>query len=286
MNVALLVQGFRENWYRYSQNKTAVLGLIVVAFVAFVSIAAPWVAPNPRHAGVFVDFRNTFQQPSANYLFGTDEVGRDIFSRVIFGFRFSLGLAAIVLAIGVPIGVVLGLVAGYYGGWVETVIMRFTDMMLSLPPLVMALSISSIMTPSLVNTMLALAVIWWTWYTRLVRSLVVTLRTEEYVQACRIMGVSSFHIMFREILPNCVPQILVKITLDIAFVIQLDAGLSFLGLGAQPPAPALGTMISHGTTHLPTAWWMTVFPALAILVLVFGFNWMADGLKDVFDVDI
>ena len=158
--------------------------------------------------------------------------------------------------------------------------MRFTDMMLSIPPLVMALSISAVLTPKLSNTMIALGAIWWTWHTRLVRSIVVSLRNEEYVQACRVMGASHFHIMFKEILPNCVSQIVVKITLDTAFIIQLGAGLSFLGLGA------LGTMISNGTDYLPNEWWLTVFPALGVLILVFGFNWLGDGLKEMFDVEL
>jgi peptide/nickel transport system permease protein len=277
---------FKQHWYRFSQKKSSIIGLVMVSVVILLAVFAPYVTPYREHADVFVDFSNTFQSPNLSNWFGTDEVGRDVFTRVIFGFRFSLMLAAVVLSIGVPLGVTFGLVAGYFGGWVETVIMRFTDMMLSIPPLVMALSISAVLTPKLSNTMIALGAIWWTWHTRLVRSIVVSLRNEEYVQACRVMGASHFHIMFKEILPNCVSQIVVKITLDTAFIIQLGAGLSFLGLGAQPPTPALGTMISNGTDYLPNEWWLTVFPALGVLILVFGFNWLGDGLKEMFDVEL
>ena len=281
-----LIENFQKNWYKFYQNKTSVVGLIIVIAIVLMAIFAPYVTPYPQQAGVFTDFNNTFKSPSFNYIFGTDEVGRDVFTRIIFGFRFSLILAATVLLIGVPLGTILGIMAGYFGGWVEILIMRFTDMMLSIPPLVMALSISAVLSPNLRNMMIALAAIWWTWYTRLVRSIVVSLRNENFIKALKIMGIGDFHIMFVEILPNCVSQILVKMTLDIAFIIQLGAGLSFLGLGAQPPTPALGTMISYGTTHLPTFWWLTVFPALGILFLVFGFNWLADGLKDVLDVEV
>lgn len=275
-----------QNWYKFSQKKTSIVGLALILIVVFFALFAQVITPYPEHAGVFTDFVNSFQKPSPKYLFGTDEVGRDVFTRTVYGFRFSLLLAFVVLVIGVPMGILFGLLSGYFGGWVETVLMRFTDMVLSIPPLVMALSISAILTPSLSNTMIALGAIWWTWYARLVRSIVVSLREEDFVQACRVMGTSHLHIMFREILPNCVPQLIVKITLDVAFIIQLGAGLSFLGLGAQPPTPALGTMISNGTTYLPTEWWLTVFPALGILILVFGFNWFGDGLKDVLDVEL
>lgn len=276
----------KENWYRFSQNKTSVIGLIIVLTIIILAIFAPYLTPYPGHRGAQTDFRNTFQSPSRSHIFGTDDVGRDVFTRVIFGFRFSLLLSAIVLIIGVPIGTILGLTAGYFGGRIEMVILRFTDMMLSIPPLVMALSISAVLTPNLRNMMIALGAIWWTWYTRLVRSIVVSIRNENFIKSLKLMGIGHLHIMFKEILPNCISEIMVKVTLDIAFIIQLGAGLSFLGLGAQPPTPALGTMISQGTFHLPTDWWMTVFPALAILLLVFGFNWLGDGLKDMLDVEL
>jgi len=182
--------------------------------------------------------------------------------------------------------VFLGLVAGYYGGWTETLIMRTTDTALALPPLVMALAITSALEPTLWNAMLAITALWWTWHTRLVQSIVSSERNEEYVQAAELAGASSAHIMFREILPNCLSPILVKVTLDAGFVILIGAGLSFIGVGVQPPQPGLGTMVSEGTGHLPDSWWFAVFPGLAIFVLVMGFNMLGDGLRDVFDVEV
>ncbi|NLY55533.1 MAG: ABC transporter permease [Firmicutes bacterium] len=275
-----------QYWYRFSQNKASIAGLIITVTIVLVTILAPYVTPYPEHAGVFVDFRNTFKPPSSANWFGTDQVGRDIFTRSIFGYRFSLIMAGTVLGIAVPLGVVLGLVSGYFGGWIESLIMRLTDIVLALPPLAMAIAVSAVLGSDLGNTMIALAMIWWTWYARLVHGMVVSLRNEEYVEAAQIMGASKLHIMFREILPNCAPAILVKTTLDAAFVIELSAGLSFLGLGVRPPEPALGTMVAEGARYLPANWWMTVFPALAILVLIFGLNWLADGLRDVLDVDL
>ncbi|MDI6871173.1 MAG: ABC transporter permease [Bacillota bacterium] len=273
-------------WYRYSQNKASIVGLVAVVLIIALTVLAPYVTPYPEHAGVYVNFGEAFQPPSAAHWFGTDEVGRDIFTRTIFGYRFSLLLAVVVLGIGVPLGVLLGLVAGYYGGWVESAIMKVTDIVLSLPALAMALAVSAVLGSDLGHSMLALAAIWWTWHARLVHGMVRSLKNEEYVEAAKVMGAGDAHIMFREILPNCIPAILVKTALDAAFVTELGAGLSFLGLGVRPPTPALGTMVATGAGYLPAHWWMAVFPSLAILLLIFGLNWFADGLRDVLDVDL
>ncbi|MGE5553054.1 MAG: ABC transporter permease [Betaproteobacteria bacterium] len=273
-------------WYRYSQNKASVVGLAIVTLLLVVAVFAPRVTPYPQHAGVYVNFSEAFQPPSARHWFGTDEVGRDIFTRVIFGYRFSLLLAVVVLGLGVPLGVLLGLVAGYYGDWIESVIMKVTDIVLALPALAMALAVGAVLGSDLGHSMLALAAIWWTWHARLVHGMVRALKNEDYVEATRVMGANDAHIMFREILPNCVPAILVKTALDAAFVTELGAGLSFLGLGVRPPTPALGTMVATGAGYLPDHWWMAVFPSLAILLLIFGLNWLADGLRDVLDVDL
>jgi peptide/nickel transport system permease protein len=273
-------------WYRYSQNRASIVGLVIVTLIFVVTVFAPQVTPYPQHAGVYVNFNEAFQPPGARHWFGTDEVGRDIFTRAIFGYRFSLLLAVVVLGIGVPLGVLLGLVAGYYGGWIESVLMKVTDIVLALPALAMALAVGAVLGSDLGHSMLALAAIWWTWHARLVYGMVRALKNEEYVEASRVMGASDAHIMFREILPNCVPAILVKTALDAAFVTELGAGLSFLGLGVRPPTPALGTMVATGAEYLPTYWWMAVFPSLAILLLIFGLNWLADGLRDVLDVDL
>lgn len=280
----------REQWYRYWQRfasrPMSLAGLVVVVTIVLLAVFAPWIAPHPQHAGTYTNFDASLQSPSLEHPFGTDQIGRGVLSRVLFGYRLSLMLAAGVLGVSVPFGIVLGLVAGYYGGWVETVIMRATDTFLAVPPLVLALAIASALAPTLVNAMIALAALWWTWHTRLVHGVVASEMNEEYVEAAKLSGASSPHIMFREILPNCLSPILVKVTLDAGFVILIGAGLSFIGVGVQPPQPGLGTMVSEGTQYLPQAWWVSVFPGLAIFVLVMGFNMIGDGLRDVFDVEV
>jgi peptide/nickel transport system permease protein len=277
---------WQRSWYRFRRNPSAVIGSLIVLAVVLTALLAPWIATHPSHVGNVVDFAARHQPPSAEYLLGTDQVGRDVFSRVVFGYRISLTLVVVVLGVSVPFGVVLGLLAGYYGGWVETLIMRLTDVFLAIPALVMALALTAALTPNLTNAMIAISALWWTWHTRLVYGIVRSLRTEEYVEAAQLLGASTFHLLFRELLPNCVSAITVKVTLDAGFVILIGAGLSFLGLGAQPPAPDLGTMVSTGSRYLPDMWWQSVFPGLAILVAILGFNLLGDGLRDQFDVEV
>jgi peptide/nickel transport system permease protein len=204
-------------------------------------------------------------------------------SRIFFGFRFSLLMGVIVLALVVPPGVTLGLLGGYnQGTWLETVIMRVTDIFLAVPPLILALAITSVLTPNLTNAMLAVSLMWWPWYTRLVYGLASTLRNEFFVNSAEAVGASKGHIMFREILPNCISPIFTKMSLDMGWVILIGSALSFVGLGVQPPKPGLGTMIADGAKYLPDLWWISVFPALAIVVVVLGFNLLGDGLRDMF----
>jgi peptide/nickel transport system permease protein len=277
---------WKRSWRRFTSRPMSVAGLAIIVLVILVAVFAPLVAPYPAHAGKFTDFGNALQPPSLDHPLGTDQVGRDVLSRILFGYRLSLLLVTVVLGFGVPVGVVLGLVAGYYGGLVETVIMRATDTALALPPLVMALAITSALQPTLENAMIAIAALWWTWHARLVQSVVASERNEEYVQAAELAGASTPHVLFREILPNTLSPILVKVTLDAGFVILIGAGLSFIGVGVQPPQPGLGTMVSQGTTYLPDSWWVAVFPGIAIFVLVMGFNMLGDGLRDMFDVEV
>lgn len=272
--------------YRFTRNPAALIGALIVVSVVIAAIFAPWLAPSPESAGSFVDFRNRHMAPSWDNVMGTDNVGRDIFSRVLFGYRVSLGLVVGVLGVAVPLGVVLGLVAGYFGGWTETIVMRFTDIMLALPPLAMALAITAVLSPNLVNAMIAITLLWWTWHTRLIYRIVKAQMNEDYVEAAELAGASHFHIMFRELLPNCISAIAVKISLDAGFVILFGASLSFLGLGIQPPTPDLGTMVATGAEYMPEMWWQAVMPGLAILYAILGFNLLGDGLRDMLDVEL
>jgi peptide/nickel transport system permease protein len=277
------MESLGRNWYKFSRNPLSLIGLSTVLLVAFLAVFAPVVAPYPQHARAFVDFANASRPPSSTYLLGTDVVGRDILSRIFFGFRFSLMMGVVVLTLVVPPGVTLGLIAGYnQGTWLETVIMRVTDIFLAVPPLVLALAITSVLTPNLFNAMIAVSLMWWPWYTRLVYGLASTLRHEYFVSSAETLGASKAHIIFREILPNCISPIFTKMSLDMGWVILLGSALSFVGLGVQPPKPGLGTMVADGAKYLPDQWWISVFPALAIVLVVLGFNLLGDGLRDMF----
>ncbi len=284
--LALRWEGVRRGWYKFSRNPVSLIGLFFVVAVIFLAALAPAVAPYPGHAGRFVDFHSAGQPPSSSYLLGTDTFGRDVLSRIFFGFRYSLLMGVVVLALAVPPGVVLGLVAGFYQDtWIETVIMRITDIFLAVPPLILALAICAVLTPSIFNAMMAVSLMWWPWYTRLVYGLTRSLRNEFFVQAAEVTGASRPHILFREILPNCVSSIFTKMSLDMGWVILIGASLSFVGLGAQPPTPDLGTMVADGARYLPGLWWISIFPALAIMITVLGFNLLGDGFRDLFALE-
>ncbi|PPR47729.1 MAG: putative D,D-dipeptide transport system permease protein DdpC [Alphaproteobacteria bacterium MarineAlpha5_Bin9] len=276
-----------KSFYKFSRNPLSVFGLIIVVIVLLLAIFAPYITPFPEHVGPFTDFANKSKPPDSTYIFGTDKIGRDIFTRCIYGYRISLILGVVVLSIAVPIGVTMGLCAGYIGKKTELILMRITDIFLAIPALVLALSIIGLLDrPNLVYTMIAVSMAWWPWYTRLIYNLTRSIKTEGYITASEVMGASKFHIMFWEILPNCLPSLLTKITLDLGFVILVGSSLSFLGLGAQPPTPDLGTMVAKGASMLPDTWWFSLFPGFAILIVVLGFNLVGDGLKDMFDVDV
>jgi peptide/nickel transport system permease protein len=267
------------------RNPLSLLGLFLVGLVVLSAVFADFIAPFPEHRGAVVDFANFNRAPEWPYIMGTDLVGRDLFSRIIYAYRISLILGVVVLAIAVPIGVTIGLAAGYLGGWAEYILMRITDVFLSIPPLVLAMSMMGLLEPTLTNGMIAVTVMWWPWYTRLVYNLTRAEKEEGYVLAAEVIGASKLHVMFREILPNCVPSILTKMTLDMGFVILIASSLSFLGLGVQPPTPDLGSMVADGAKYLPDAWWLTVFPGLAILVAVFGFNLLGDAMREIFGAE-
>lgn len=275
-----------KGWYKFSRNPLSVLGVSVLVIIVLAAVFAPYITPYPEHAGPYTNFRESSQPPSLKHPFGTDTVGRDVFSRVIFGYRFSLLLAIVVISLSVPLGIILGLIAGYTRRrWLEIGIMRVTDIFLSVPPLVLALAITAMLSPKLLNQMMAISLMWWPWYCRLVFSVTSSLRHEYFVHDAELTGASKGYIMIRSILPNCVGPILTKITLDMGFVIILGASLSFIGLGVQPPKPGLGTMVADGAKRLPAEWWMTVFPALAIVLVILSFNLIGDGLRDMFAVE-
>jgi peptide/nickel transport system permease protein len=273
----------KRRWYRFSRSPLSIVGLIIAVGSIAIALFAPFIAPDPKSAGVYVNLDVRLQSPSRSHIFGTDDLGRDILSRTLFGFQYSLSMAAVVLVLVAPPGIVLGLVAGYYRGkWLDTVIMRIADIFIAVPPLVLALAVASLLTPSAFNAMMAVSLMWWPWYTRLTYSASSALRNEYFVQAAEVMGAGPGHIMFSEILPNCLGPILTKLTLDVGWVILLGSALSFIGLGAQAPTPDLGTMVSGGAQYMPQYWWLSIFPALAIVFIILGFNLLGDGIRDMF----
>ncbi|MCC0039940.1 MAG: ABC transporter permease [Brucellaceae bacterium] len=273
-------------WYRFTRNPTAIIGALMVISVVLVAVLAPLIVPYPEHAGAAVNFRARHAAPDLSYWFGTDKVGRDILTRVIYGFRISLLLVVGVLAVAVPLGAALGLAAGYFGGWTERLITGLTNVMLAIPPLVMALAVGNVLEPNLVNAMIAITLLWWTWHARLVYRVSKSIAAEDFVEAARLAGASHWHVLTREILPNCISVISVKTTLDAAFVILFGATLSFLGLGVKPPTPDLGSMVADGRQFLPEMWWGVLAPGFAIFYATLGFNLLGDGLRDMFDVEV
>jgi peptide/nickel transport system permease protein len=267
-------------------NPLALVGLALVVLCVGLAVFADLITPYPDDVGPVGDFSAIGAPPSVDHWLGTDTIGRDLLTRIVFGYRLSLMMAVLVLAISAPVGIILGLCAGYLGGATDYIIMRLTDVFLAIPPLVLAMSIMGFLPPTLTNAMLAVTVMWWPWYTRLVYNVARSEAREGYVLAAQVVGASRFHIIFREILPNCIPAILTKVTLDVGFVVLMVASLSFLGLGVQPPTPDLGSMVADGAKYMPDAWWLTVFPAVAILLLVLGFNLLGDGLREAFDMEV
>ena len=274
----------KRSWYKFSRTFLSVIGLIMVVLIILIAIFAPYLSPYPKSAGKYVNFLESNLLPSLSHPFGTDTFGRDILSRTFYGSRLSLLIAAMVLFFVVPIGVILGLFAGYFkGSWIDTLIMRITDIFLAIPALVLALAICSVLPPNLFNAMIAVCLMWWPWYTRLTYGIVSSLRGEFFVQAAEISGAGTVHILFIEILPNCISAIFTKMTLDVGFVILIASSLSFVGLGSQPPTPDLGSMVADGAKYLPEQWWISVFPGIAIMLIVLAFNILGDGVRDMFE---
>ncbi len=262
------------------RNPSAVAGGLVVAAITVLAIVGPVLTPydpNAQHLG------NRLQGPSLAHPFGTDQLGRDVATRLLYGARITLGLAVLVTVVRLTIGVVVGLLAGYCGGWVDEALMRLVDVLLAFPGIVLALVVAGILGPSLTNLALALAVVGWTRYARVVRSSVLEMRERPFVQASRLTGAPRRRVLRRHVLPNVAGPVVVLATLDLGGVILAAAGLSFLGLGAQPPAPEWGTMLSTGRHHLREASWLVNAPGLAIVIAVLGSNLLGDGLRDALD---
>lgn len=264
-------------------NPTLAAGALVLAVVVFVAVFAPLLAPFPGDAGNATHPTAVLLAPSSAHPFGTDEVGRDLLTRVMYGGRTSLEIVVEVLVLAAAIGIPLGLIAGYFGGIVDQVIMRVTDIFLAFPALLLSLAIASVLQPSVGHMILAIAVTWWPWYTRLVRGEAASVVRRPYVEGARTLGVSHRRIILRHVLPNAATPVLVQISMDAGGVLLTAAAISYLGLGAQDPTCEWGLMVSQGATYFTTNWWYATFPGIAILVTAMAFNLIGDGVRERLD---
>jgi len=276
----------REFWDYFSTNKGAVGGLVIVLLVLLMAAFAPWIAPyapDITDPSVFLVPPAWQTGGSSAHLLGTDAIGRDILSRLIYGARLSLTIGLAVVALSVTLGTVLGLTAGYFRGVFEVVVMRLMDIILTLPSLLLAIVIVAILGPGLMNAMLAVAIVVLPHYVRITRAAVISEMSRDYVTAARMNGAGHLRLMFSEVLPNCTAPLIVQASLGISTAILDAAALGFLGLGAQPPSPEWGTMLADAREFVLRAWWVVTFPGLAILITVLAFNLLGDGLRDAFD---
>ena len=276
----------RDFFKQYKKNKSAVVGLVIVTILLILAIFAPFISPHLPHEQTLADrlLPPMWEEGGVStYVLGTDDFGRDLFTRIIYGARISLMVGAVSVGVSLTFGLVMGLVAAFYGGKVDLIVMRVVDIMLSIPAILLAIVIVSILGPSLTNAMIAIGVVGIPTYARVVRASVLSEREKEYVIASRINGSSNMRLMFKVILPNAATPIIVQSTMGFASAVLEAAGLSFLGLGAQPPTPEWGAMLSDSLQFIMTAPWMIFYPGLAIFFTVLGFNLMGDGLMDVLD---
>lgn len=267
-------------WLRFLRNPLAVAGLAVILALVLVALFAPSLATHDPFAQ---DLAQRLQPPGPRHWFGTDQVGRDIYSRLVHGSRITLYIVFLVALIVGPIGLVIGTISGYAGGKVDAVLMRITDIFLAFPGLVLALAFVAALGPGLVNAVIAISLTIWPGFARLARAETLIVRSSDFIAASRIQGASAARIVLRHVIPMCMPSVIVRMTLSMAGVILTAAGLGFLGLGAQPPSPEWGAMLSSGRRFLIDYWWMTTFPGLAIMVVSLAFNLLGDGLRDVLD---
>jgi peptide/nickel transport system permease protein len=267
-------------WRRLTGNHLTMFGLAVLLFLVIVALLAPVIAPQGYDVQGLSD---RLAAPSATHWFGTDDLGRDVLARMVYGTRVTLMIACLVAVIAAPLGLMIGTASGYFGGWVDTVLMRINDVFLSFPGLILALGFVAALGPGIRNAVIAIALTAWPPIARLARAETLTLRNADYIAAVRIQGASALRIILRHVVPMCLPSVIVRITLNMAGIIITAAGLGFLGLGAQPPMPEWGAMLSSGRAHLSGAWWISAVPGLAILITSLAFNLLGDGLRDVLD---
>ena len=279
-NQARLGRWYRA-WLAFQRNGLAMTGLVIVLALVLIAVFAPLFA-DPKLAFDQV-LEDRLQDFSWLHPFGTDELGRDIYARVIFGSRVTLTIIALVSIIVVPVGLAIGLPSGYFGGWVDTVLMRITDIFLAFPRLVLALAFAAALGPGIENAVIAISLTAWPPYARLARAETLTRRNAEFIEAAELQGASNLRILFTQIMPLCLPSVIIRLTLDMAGIILTAAGLGFLGLGAQPPMPEWGAMVSTGRSVLLDQWWVATIPGMAIFITSLGFNLLGDGLRDVSD---
>ncbi|MBV1694167.1 MAG: ABC transporter permease [Hyphomicrobiales bacterium] len=276
---ARLGQMWRQ-WQALKRNPLAVAGLVIVATLLLIAALAPIIA---THDPIAQNLDLRLRAPSAAHWLGTDSLGRDIYSRIIHGARVTLVIVMLVVVTVGPIGLLIGATAGYLGGRVDRALMRVTDVFLAFPRLVLALALVAALGPGLVNAVIAIALTAWPPYARVARAETLVIRNADYIAATRLLGASSWRIVFKHIVPMCMPSLIVRTTLDMAGIILTAAGLGFLGLGAQPPMPEWGAMISAGREQIFDQWWVATFPGIAICIVALGFNLLGDGLRDVMD---
>ncbi len=273
-------QQIKTFWRYFKKNHLAVGGLTMIVLIFLIASTAHWIAPyDPGKTDVSLKLT----PPSLQHFLGTDQLGRDVFSRMLYGSRISLSVGFVAVAISILIGIFVGAVAGYYGRWIDSSLMRFVDIMFCFPTFFLILTVVALLGPNIFNIMLVIGITSWMGTSRFVRAEFLSLRERDFVQAAKALGVKDRRIIFRHILPNALAPVFVSATLDVATAILVEAGLSFLGFGVQPPAPSWGNILTEGRTYIFDAWWLTVFPGLAILITVLSFNLLGEGLRDALD---
>lgn len=278
-----MVESIRRSVYILRKNRLTIVGIGLILTILILGLLAPVIAPYPSHKGSVTNFDDRLQPPSLEHPMGTDHFGRDIFSRVLFGARISARISLQVVGSALLIGIPLGLAAGYLGGRIEMLIMRVTDVFVSIPRLILPVAIAGALGRSLGNVMLALTITWWPWYVRLLRSEVKEVKENEYIEAVEGLGGSDIRVMFVHLLPNSITSLLVQATLDMGIVLLVAAALSFIGVGASSPTPEWGLMVAQGREFMPDMWWYSFFPGMFIFITVMGYNLIGDGLRDILD---